>query len=40
MRSVGNSWLIINKEESDGIVSLAHIEPFHKTFKEGTKNSI
>ncbi|NME94611.1 hypothetical protein HF847_01130 [Clostridium cochlearium] len=37
MRSVGNSWLIINKEESDGIVSLAHIEPFHKTFKEGTK---
>lgn len=37
MRSVGNSWLIVNEEESDGIVSVAHIEPFHKTFEVGSK---
>ncbi|RXM72242.1 hypothetical protein DP143_10660 [Clostridium tetani] len=37
MRNVGNSWLVINKEESDGIISLAHIEPFHKTFQVGAR---
>ena len=37
MRGVGNSWLVVNKEQSDGIISLAHIEPFHKTFKIGAK---